>query len=257
MNGDQSNEVCSVTMTDAELAILSLVAEKPSDDCELRDLIEARGLRRWTAIGSSSMYYVLDKLERQGLIRRSTAPEGPNGRRTFHITAAGTGVLQTSVADLLSSARSLDRNFEMGLAHLDVLKSSQVETALLNREQELTAQLSRLREAVAGDDVRGTFHARALFSHRVAILEAELSWLADFITAWRREAPTDPELTLDTAIIPRSRQVVLPQDPDSVHKRPTRKVAPHRRPTPPGQRTRYDLKRSRPRRATGDVPDEG
>ncbi len=235
-------------MTDAELAILSLLSEGPSYDHDLNKLIEARGLRRWTAIGSSSMYYVLDKLEKQGLIQK-TAEE--NGRRQFQISPAGTGVLQTSVADLLSTPRAYDRSFELGLANLIVLKSSQVHAALLSRQQDLSAQLARLRETLESEAVGDSFEATALFSHRAAMIEAELTWLARFIDIWREQAPTDPEIVIEPAIIPRSRQVILPQDPDSIHKQRTREIPPHRQVTPPGTRTAPNLPK-----APSKPPDE-
>jgi DNA-binding PadR family transcriptional regulator len=221
-------------MTDAELAILSLLSEGPSYDHDLNKLIDARGLRRWTAIGSSSMYYVLDKLEKQGLISKVAEHDG---RRQFQISPAGTGVLQTSVADLLSTPRAYDRSFELGLANLMVLKSSQVHAALLSRQQDLSAQLARLRETLESEAVGDSFEATALFSHRAAMIEAELYWLARFIETWKEQAPTDPEIVIEPAIIPRSRQVILPQDPDSVHKQRTREIPPHRQATPPSSRT--------------------
>src|SRR5436190_22846340 len=118
-------------MTDAELAILSLLAEGPSYDHDINDTIEARGLRRWTAIGNSSMYYVLEKLEKQGLVERISEQFG---HRRFQISPAGSGVLQTAVADLLSIPHSFDKAFELGLANLHVLKPSQVRSALLGRQ---------------------------------------------------------------------------------------------------------------------------
>src|SRR5258708_1985065 len=105
-------------MTDAELAILSLLSEGPSFDDELFMLIEQRGLRRWTAIGSSSMYYVLDKLESQGLIDR-TAEE--KGRRQHRISQAGGGVLQPSLVHLLSTPHARGRNFVLLLEKLPYL----------------------------------------------------------------------------------------------------------------------------------------
>jgi DNA-binding PadR family transcriptional regulator len=97
-------------MTDAELAILSLLAEGPSFDHDLNATIEARGLRRWTAIGSSSMYYVLDKLEKQGLVQIVSETDG---RREFKISPAGVGVLQTAVSDLLSTPHAHDKSIEL------------------------------------------------------------------------------------------------------------------------------------------------
>src|SRR5262245_35707003 len=134
-------------MTDAELAILSLLAEGPSYDHELHATIEARGLRKWTAIGSSSMYYVLEKLEKQGLIEQVAGDRRDGkGPRRFQISPAGTGVLQTAVSDLLGTPHAYDKSFELGLANLHVLKSSQVRSALYNRRQDMAMRLGKLRE---------------------------------------------------------------------------------------------------------------
>ena len=43
-------------MTDAELAVLSLVAEQPCHGYEIEQVIEARGVREWTEVGFSSIY---------------------------------------------------------------------------------------------------------------------------------------------------------------------------------------------------------
>ena len=43
-------------MTDAELTILSLVAEGPRYGYEIQQLIDQRGLREWLTIGFSSIY---------------------------------------------------------------------------------------------------------------------------------------------------------------------------------------------------------
>ena len=50
-------------MTNPELAILSLIAEKPRHGYDIEQVIEARGMREWTEIGFSSIYYLLNKLE--------------------------------------------------------------------------------------------------------------------------------------------------------------------------------------------------
>ena len=51
-------------MTNAELAILSLIGESPRHGYEIEQVIEARGMREWTEIGFSSIYYLLKKLEK-------------------------------------------------------------------------------------------------------------------------------------------------------------------------------------------------
>jgi DNA-binding PadR family transcriptional regulator len=219
-------------MTDAELAILSLLAEGPSYDHDLNTAIEERGLRKWTAIGHSSMYYVLDKLEKQGLIERISESYG---HRRFQISAAGTGVLQTAVADLLGTPHTYDRAFELGLANLHVLRPTQIRSALLSRRQDIIFKLSKLRDE--RKVAEGQFHIEALFDHHISMMEAELAWLDAFTETWEAQLPVDPHPVSEPTIIPRIKQVILPQDPDSVHKHPTREGSPNLRQTPPSSKT--------------------
>ena len=44
-------------MTNAELAVLSLVVEAPRHGYEIEQAIAERGMREWTEIGFSSIYY--------------------------------------------------------------------------------------------------------------------------------------------------------------------------------------------------------
>lgn len=236
-------------MTDAELAILGLLSEKSAYDHELNKLIDARGLRRWTAIGQSSMYYVLDKLEKQGLIQKTTEK---NGQRKFNISPAGVGVLQTSISDLLSTTRAHDKSFELGLANMSVLKTNQIQSALLSRQAELRIHIEKLREQLALEKSNGSFVSVSLFSHRLVMMEAELGWLNAFLVEWEAQAPVEPEPNIEPAIIPRSRQVILPQDPDSIHKQTTREIPPHKHQTPTANRT--EIRISKASEVTSETP---
>jgi len=214
-------------MTDAELAILSIVAEEgPIAGYAIQTVVERRGLRAWTHIGISSMYYVLEKLERQELIasRESDRTEGPS-RRHYQITPAGIGVLQTAVADLLSTPHESVNGFELGLANLNVLRASQVRSALLNYRLALTSRINqaRSREQEVRDS-HAPFHVGAIFSHQIALLEAELAWIEWFIARWEEVAVPDDSLAELPGFteIPRMKQVILPHDPDSPHRAQTR-----------------------------------
>lgn len=220
-------------MTDAELAILSIVAEGPIHGYDLQTVIAERGLRAWTQIGVSSIYYVLEKLERQGLVQ-STITQGADdtARRQYHITTAGIGVLQTAIADLIGTPREHADEFELGLAHLPALHPGQVRTALTAYRQELASRLALARErSVALKSAQAPFHIEAMLSHRIALLEAELAWIEDFVTAWEAQAPPDEPtpVAAEPDEVPRMKQLILPHDPDSPHRRPTR----HAQVTPP------------------------
>jgi DNA-binding PadR family transcriptional regulator len=55
-------------MTNAELVLLNLIAEQPRHGYDIEQAIEERGMREWTEIGFSSIYYMLRKLRREKLI---------------------------------------------------------------------------------------------------------------------------------------------------------------------------------------------
>ncbi|MBN1679651.1 MAG: PadR family transcriptional regulator [Anaerolineae bacterium] len=217
-------------MTDAELAVLSIVAEGPIHGYDIQTVIEQRGLRAWTNIGVSSMYYVLEKLVHQGLIE-STGPQGAEdlARRQFRITAAGFGVLQTAVADLLSTPRESVDGFELGLANLHVLRPSQIRTAFIAYRQELVSRLAQTQERWQQLKTKNApFNVDAMLGHHAAMLEAELEWVITFIKEWEIQAPPDeePDSMPEVSDIPRMKQVILPHDPDSPHRLPTRPLNP-------------------------------
>lgn len=224
-------------MNDAELALLSLLSEtsEPLTEIELHSRIDARGLRRWTAIGVSSMYYMLEKLSQQGLIELLTESLPA---RHWRLTDAGHSILQTAVADLLSTPHAPSRSFELGLVNLHLLRTSQVRSAIQNYRQQIgTRRQITVTELEKEQNGGNSFQVNAFYSHALAMIDAEALWLEQFIAAWEAQAIEDPIPPVrPVEPIPRIQQVVLPQDPDSVHKGTTiqnaaRRVTPRSLPT--------------------------
>jgi len=190
-------------MTDAELTILSLIAEKPQQGHELQAMIEQRGLRDWLTIGFSSIYYLLNKLEQQKMITShlSIGSRGP-ARKTYTITEAGIGVLQTAIADRLRETRPLGSGFELGLVNIGALKPAFVQQVLSHRKQDLVVQLNNLqqgwqqRQAENPDDK--TSYVSALYTHSISLIKAEIEWLESFLADWLVQHP-DVKATKDDA----------------------------------------------------------
>ncbi len=95
-------------MTPAELTLLGLLVEQPRHGYELEAVIAVRGMRNWTEIGFSSIYFLLDKLHNRGLIAEvaQEAPRRGKARRVFEATAKGTRVCaeaaEAAIAELLT-----------------------------------------------------------------------------------------------------------------------------------------------------------
>lgn len=181
-------------MTDAELSILSLLAQGPRYGHEIQQLIDERGLREWLVIGFSSVYYILNKFEKQLMVSSELRSEGRGpARKLYRLTEAGRGVLQTAVSDLLRRPRSLGAGFELGLANLHVLKPAQAYQVLTHHRKDLQEQYLAVKQAwerhkqEANDSTRD--HIRALYTHSLTMMEADIAWLKDFLEDWRTRYP--------------------------------------------------------------------
>jgi DNA-binding PadR family transcriptional regulator len=215
-------------MTDAELAILSIIAESPMAGLDIQKVIDERNVRMWTLIGVESIHYVVEKLEKQGLILNiDDNPPDDRKLRLFRVTTAGMGVLQTALTDLLSTPRHLPRGFDIGLSNLPVLRTSQIRRALetyragmQSRRDALDNQLSHLKTQDT------PFHILSMFDHQITMLEAEMTWFDGWVDQWMAQAPEEEaSIPLDDLApdAPPMHRVVMPDDPLSFHKHETRK----------------------------------
>jgi len=169
-------------MTNAELAILSLVAEKPRHGYEIEQVIEERGMREWTEIGFSSIYYLLKKLERDGLIKGQLeeAKRGP-ARKVYCPTLAGRDALHAGVLDALSAPRRCYSSLQLGLADLPGIPPDEALAALRQYRDELAARLAHVQ--VRWESQRPLpYFVDAMFDHSATMIRAEMGWVTHFIS---------------------------------------------------------------------------
>lgn len=179
-------------MSEAELTILSLLAESARYGHELQKIIDERGLREWVAIGFSSIFYLLNKLETQQMIFGELRPDSTGvPRKLYALTSSGRGVLQTAISDLLRQPHAFGSGFELGLANLSVLKPAQVYQTLQHHQADLQSRLEAIekswerhqREEVGSDAIR------ALYTHSISVMHAELAWMTTFLEDWVKRYP--------------------------------------------------------------------
>ena len=168
--------------SNAEIAILSLIAESPRHGYEIEQVIEARGMRDWTEVGFSSIYYLLKKLEGSGLVEASL--EDPSGggptRKVYHITQTGQEVWHAETLRALSDPQNCYPLIQLGLANLPGIPRSEVISAL----KRYIANLERRRDYVqARREVQLPLpdHVEAMFDLSLTMIEAELGWINNFI----------------------------------------------------------------------------
>ena len=103
-------------MTNAELAIMGLIAEGAKHGYQIEQIIKKRGMRNWTEIGFSSIYYLLKKLEKKGFVK-SALQETTRGpvRKIYRITEKGESTLKEEVVKALSEPQRCTLPIQAGL----------------------------------------------------------------------------------------------------------------------------------------------
>jgi DNA-binding PadR family transcriptional regulator len=168
-------------MTNAELAVLSLVSERPRHGYEIEQVIEARGMREWTEIGFSSIYYLLKKLEQTGLVEGhlEEAGQGP-ARKVYRLTSAGRKALHAGLIDALSAPHRCYPPIQLGLAGLPGLPPTEVLAALHRYRDALVARLEHVQARRQGQQPLPYF-VEAMFDHSETLLKAEIVWVTQAV----------------------------------------------------------------------------
>lgn len=170
-------------MTNSELVLLSLIAEHPCHGYELERIIEERGMRNWTELAFSSIYFVLNKLTHQGLASSSKQPAQGRGpaKRVYAVTPAGMAALKQGVRDGLANPEPGSQAFMFGLSCLPLLSPAESRAALLERQQMLEQRYQELLRHPALTQAGFPAHVKAMFTYSLALLQTELDWLEEFI----------------------------------------------------------------------------
>ena len=170
-----AKDATSRDLTDAELLVLGLLAEMPRDGYQLDKEIERRGMREWTQIGFSSVYFVLGKLEKAGLVS-AKKPAGAKARKTFKPTAAGRRTLVAQTLAALSSYRPTYSSVLLGMIHWSVLEREEALDAMKARGEAVDAELSRVGDIQVDTQPLPDF-VDALFDFSIGQLKAEAEWI--------------------------------------------------------------------------------
>ncbi|MFF0392841.1 GyrI-like domain-containing protein [Kitasatospora sp. NPDC004615] len=163
-------------LTAAELTLLGLLVEKPRHGYELEGVIAERGMREWTEVGFSSIYYLLTKLRERGLIEQveGSAVVGDKRRKVFGATAEGRRACAAAAEAAIAELHPLYPRVLVGLANQPAIGHEQLLDALDRRSRALAERIEQVAEA-AGSPVPD--FVRAIFDYSLGQLRAEQNWL--------------------------------------------------------------------------------
>lgn len=134
-------------LSNIELILLSLVNEKPSYAYEIDKCIETRDMRRWVKIGVASVYQVLERLKKKGMVVSKSEREGKMPeRRRYYITEQGSQELTRGAINLLSGPEWYFLDLSIGLQCSDVLSPEELNQCLVKRLRGVKANLAKMHK---------------------------------------------------------------------------------------------------------------
>lgn len=171
-------------MTNAELIVLGMLAEGDSYGYQIETRIKERNIRKWADIGFSSIYYVLDKLEKHGMVIsvQQESAQGPS-RRIFTITENGRQRLIEETLSSLSRQIPLPSSFYVALALLRHVDTDDAIKALSVHNESVSDRLKQLDESFRQDQPE---LINAMFDLGRWLAQTEKSWLEQFCSRLRR-----------------------------------------------------------------------
>jgi DNA-binding PadR family transcriptional regulator len=174
------------TLTNAELAILSLIAEKSRHGYELEGVIEERGMREWTEVAFSSIYFILNGLVKKGLASAALQPAAGRGpaKKVFSTTPQGYAALHDGIRIAVSSTEHDRQSFLLGLSCLPLLSAYEVKEAFAQRNAFLQNKIDELVQHPTLILPGVPLHVRAMFKYSLMLLKSELDWSLLFLAEY-------------------------------------------------------------------------
>jgi DNA-binding PadR family transcriptional regulator len=121
--------------------------------------------------------------------REASKGRGP-GRKVYRLTPAGQAAWREAAIAALANPERAYSAFQLGLANLPAIPVSEAIEALQNYGERLRSRLDHVqkRKEQSGEDL--PLHAAAMFDLSMTLIEAELSWVQQFVRELSASTPT-------------------------------------------------------------------
>ncbi|MHA1712620.1 MAG: PadR family transcriptional regulator [Candidatus Ranarchaeia archaeon] len=175
-------------LSNVETAVLGILFEGEHHGYALEKQVKKRGMRVWTAIGFSSIYYVLKQLEKHELIKsRLDYLTGKPARRVYTITDKGRKALQDKVTYVLSNFEKMILQFDLGIAFHKILSPDQIILCLGRYLRSLDERATELTQLITQRRVEGAPYRMVLILERaLAHVKTERALTEDLVMKLQR-----------------------------------------------------------------------
>jgi len=134
-------------LSNVELILIKFIKTKPYYAYEIERLIEDKQLRQWVKIGGTTIYQVLDRLCKKGLLEYTSEKEGnmPQ-RKRYSITSKGDELFLNSTKEILQDIEPYYFDLSIGLSCRKFLKKEEFDELIEIRLNKLELFLKSFNE---------------------------------------------------------------------------------------------------------------
>lgn len=169
-------------LTNAEVALLGLLSERPKHPWQIEKDVEFREMRSWTDLSTSSIYKRLNGLERAGLVASETEIVDGRARRVYSVTKAGSEALAAQLLEMLGEPEAQKWGIDLATYNLDLLSYDEAVPALRAYRAKLVAAIECYAELEDYLRSSGCPPHRFELARRPRFLyQGEIRWIDDFI----------------------------------------------------------------------------
>jgi DNA-binding PadR family transcriptional regulator len=166
------------------LAVMALLYERPMHPYEMVSVMRERGKHESVRLRYSSLYSVVEALEREDLILPlETVREGRRPERTVYgLTEAGRVEFLSWLRELLREPVKEYTQFAAGLTFLPALPPAEASALLEERVRRLESEVEEMRARL--DEVMEQGLPRLFLiesEHELILRQAELSWVRELV----------------------------------------------------------------------------
>lgn len=163
------------------LIILALLRDRPMHGYEIQQLIQTSRVDTWANLLSGSIYYALNKMEQEGLIRTEAEERtGARLRKIYAITDSGEEMFQRMVRESLTlNPHSVKSDFSLALSWVETVPKEEAIPLLRQNLQQVeeTLALWRIGREIKGNHGVLNAFAEASFDNAMALLQLDIDYL--------------------------------------------------------------------------------
>jgi len=165
-----------------KLALLGILcdAKKPMYGYEIKKLMKEWNIAEYAKISYGSIYYNLERMEKDGLVKGKTVRNGKQPeRRLYSVTEKGEAELMKLLRKNYSEIERSYYPFDIGVSLMWLLPKDEVIKALEKRIQIEEECIEMLHKEKAELQSKIPFFSLSIFDHYLYHFEAEKKWLKE------------------------------------------------------------------------------